>query len=914
MSALAPFIVAGIVAGAIYGLAATGLVLSYKTSGIFNFGQGALATAGAYSFYALYTHGLSWELAAVLTVFVVGPLIGLLLEVVARHLTPQRTVWKVVGTVGIISLVQGVGSAVYGPSTIPVPQFLPGGTRTFRVFGTDIPYSQAGIVVLTILIVIGLQLLFKRTRLGVAMRAVVEDPDLADLQGTDPVRIRRFSWVISSVFATLAGVLLLPVIGLDPVLYTFLFLQTFAAAAIGLFSSIPLTYAGGLLVGIATSVVTKYEFPHPVIAGLDQALPFIILIAIMLASPKRKLLPLTAHENRPRLEWHGPARLRLIAYVVVLAFLVSVPAWASPQLLVPFWAIAVVTILWMLSLGLLVHNAGLISLCTLTFAAIGAVASAHFDVSLGVPWILAIFLAGLVAVPIGALVALPGIRLSGTFLALSTLGFGVLVEYLFYSRTWMFGQLSVGLTAPRPSWAGSDKEYYYLLLAFAVLGVAAIVLINRSRLGRMLTGMSESARAVSTLGLNVNLTRVIVFSIAAFIAAVGGALYGPVFGATVSGDYTPLQSLVLVATMCVMPFRAPWYAIMGGVTQVIPGYVSGNLTPDIMAAFFGFNAILVAMQGGTPQMPDRLRRFFDEKFKRKPAPAQPAEYRDPGPRSVAPVPARHPSKATAATDGLVVRDLTVRFGGLTAVSGASLHVPRGRVTALIGPNGAGKTTIFNACSGLVKPASGSIHLDGRDLNGLPPHARARRGLGRTFQIMELCESLTVVDNVALGREAGQAGSKPWTQLTASRSDLRARDAAVQEALALCDLQGIAGTQAGSLSTGQRRRVEFARCLAGNFDILLLDEPSSGLGPDETQQFGEVLRRVVEERDCGILLVEHDVSLVMGVCDYIYVVDFGKSIFDGEPDAVRTSTVVQAAYLGSSQPQSTAETGTKTGMD
>jgi ABC-type branched-subunit amino acid transport system ATPase component len=222
----------------------------------------------------------------------------------------------------------------------------------------------------------------------------------------------------------------------------------------------------------------------------------------------------------------------------------------------------------------------------------------------------------------------------------------------------------------------------------------------------------------------------------------------------------------------------------------------------------------------------------------------------------------------------------------------------GRITGLIGPNGAGKTTTFNACSGLNRPSAGDVLLHGKDISHLSPAARARRGIGRSFQVMQLCESLTVLENVALGREASQAGARPLSQLIASPSERRVKDSAAAEALELCGISHLARTQAGALSTGQRRLVELARCLAGPFDLLLLDEPSAGLDRDETAQFGEVLTRVISERGCGILLVEHDMSLVLRVCHHIYVLDFGVLIFDGDPETVAASAIVQAAYLGS----------------
>ena len=248
------------------------------------------------------------------------------------------------------------------------------------------------------------------------------------------------------------------------------------------------------------------------------------------------------------------------------------------------------------------------------------------------------------------------------------------------------------------------------------------------------------------------------------------------------------------------------------------------------------------------------------------------------------------------TDGLSVRDLSVRYGGLHAVKGVSLDAPLGRLTGLIGPNGAGKTSTFDALSGLVRPSAGTVTLFGEDITGLPPQARARRGLGRTFQRMQLFESLDVTRNVALGREAHFAGSNPIHHLWARGTERIAVERAVHGAIELCELEALAHRRAGVLSTGQRRLVELARAVAGDFRILLLDEPSSGLDVAETKRFGSILRTLID-RGLGILLVEHDMGLVMDVCDDIYVIDFGEPIFDGPPKAVAASSAVRGAYLG-----------------
>jgi ABC-type branched-subunit amino acid transport system ATPase component len=255
------------------------------------------------------------------------------------------------------------------------------------------------------------------------------------------------------------------------------------------------------------------------------------------------------------------------------------------------------------------------------------------------------------------------------------------------------------------------------------------------------------------------------------------------------------------------------------------------------------------------------------------------------------------SGSGAEVDGLRVHNLVVRFGGLTAVDGQTLTAPRGRITGLIGPNGAGKTTTFNACTGVVRPTSGEVHLFGEDITKASPQARALKGLGRTYQRMELFDTLTVRENVSLGKEAGMAGRNPLAHFFGRRAEAEQLRRLADAAMEMCGITAYALQRPADLSTGQRRLVELARCIAGEFPIMLLDEPSSGLDGGETEEFGRILTSLVAERNVGILIVEHDMSLVMSTCDYIHVLDFGKPIFEGTPSEVANSELVRSAYLG-----------------
>ncbi|MCB0951225.1 MAG: ABC transporter ATP-binding protein [Microthrixaceae bacterium] len=247
---------------------------------------------------------------------------------------------------------------------------------------------------------------------------------------------------------------------------------------------------------------------------------------------------------------------------------------------------------------------------------------------------------------------------------------------------------------------------------------------------------------------------------------------------------------------------------------------------------------------------------------------------------------------------LEVSSMTVRFGGHQALSEVSLAVDQGKVVGLIGPNGAGKTTLFNAVCGVVTPTSGSVRLMGRDVSGIPTHKRARLGLGRTFQRLEVFASLSVADNVRAGIEIRRTWERRGStarQYLASGEDLPT-EAEVQVILDRLGLSELADVSVGALPTGQARLVELGRALGARPSVLLLDEPASGLDDNETADFGKLLIELAGA-GLGILLVEHDVGLVMSVCEQIYVLDFGSVIASGDPDTVRSNEAVVAAYLG-----------------
>ena len=247
---------------------------------------------------------------------------------------------------------------------------------------------------------------------------------------------------------------------------------------------------------------------------------------------------------------------------------------------------------------------------------------------------------------------------------------------------------------------------------------------------------------------------------------------------------------------------------------------------------------------------------------------------------------------------LEVTDLSVRFGGHLAVGGVTLRVDGGRICGLIGPNGAGKTTTFNAICGVINPTSGKVVLDGRDVSRMSTHQRARVGIGRTFQRLEVFSSLTVRDNVRVGLEIRKGWSRrraPAPAFLAGGADISPVDE-VELILQRLQLTELADLPVGSLPTGQARLVELGRALAARPRVLLLDEPASGLDERETVDFGNLLVDLAGA-GLGILLVEHDMDFVMGLADRIVVMEFGCKLCEGDPEAVRADGRVQEAYLG-----------------
>jgi branched-subunit amino acid ABC-type transport system permease component len=596
MSDFLPFLVVGVVSGSVYGIASMGLVLTYKATGIFNFAHGAVAAAAAFVFYDLHHgHDVPVALAFLIAVAGFGVAAGFLLERLARRLTDAPPALTIVATVGVTLAIQGFLEWKYGVRK-DLPQFLlPNGS--VQIADVTVTFSQLATVAIGAVSAVLLYQLFTRSRLGLALRGVVDDPALLGLAGTSPARARRSAWMLGCTFAALSGVLTAPTLGVDAILLTLLVVQAFGAAAIGRFSSLPLAYVGGLAVGVMGALATKVTQPYPALNGAPAAVPFVVLFVVLLITRPRRLVRRaavvrTAREYRPL-----PRPLQLTTAAVVAGALLAVPALAGSRLPVFINGLAFVFVF--LSLGLLVWTSGQISLCQAAFVAVGAATFSHLTTA-DIPWMVALPLAGLATIPLGALVAVPAIRLAGIYLALATFGFGILFERVAYRFGVMFGGDGF-VSAPRPELgpvnATGDRGFYYLALALVVAGSLLVLTLVRSRLGRLLRALGDSPVGLEAQGLAVNTTRVLVFCVAAFLAGIGGALLTAGIG-TVSGNtLSALNSLTWLAVLAAVRTRrlVPAALLAAAALAVLPVYASDVLSSSKLTMLFGVAAVSAAI-------------------------------------------------------------------------------------------------------------------------------------------------------------------------------------------------------------------------------------------------------------------------------------------------------------------------------
>ncbi|MEH2507206.1 ABC-type branched-subunit amino acid transport system ATPase component/ABC-type branched-subunit amino acid transport system permease subunit [Bradyrhizobium sp. AZCC 1578] len=571
--------------------------------------------------------------------------------------------------------------------------------------------------------------------------------------------------------------------------------------------------------------------------------------------------------------------LAFTALYGVLSLSVTNSYYQLVMTLVPVWAV------FGLSWNLLSGYTGLISFGHAAFFGIGAYTTAlgqiYFDLS---PWVL-IPIAAMLGGIAGFLIGFPTFRLSGHYFALAMLAYPLAILYVFEWLGFQEVTLPIKRDNPIAYMQFADPRLYTLLALAMMLGTILLTrLIEKSRFGMALLAIKQNEAAAEAAGINTLAWKLRAIALSGAIAGAIGGFYAvvllvvtpqSVFGMLVSAQALTVAMFGGVGTV--------WGPVIGSVI-LIPlaetlNAEAGSRFPGIQGVIFGLaiiSVILVAPEGLFWKLRDFLRkRVISAAVATPSAPVQPA--------AAMANPSRPERSRGAGEVVLEVRNLSRSFGGLKAVQNVSFKLRRNEILGIIGPNGAGKTTLFNLLNGFLRPGTGEILLDGRDMSGRKPHELCEVGIGRTFQIMRPFLRMSISDNVVVGA------------YVRARTDAEARRLAT-EAIARVGLSDIADRIAGELTTKELRLMELARALAGQPQILLLDETLAGLGHDEANEVVAVIQRLARD-GMTIAIIEHTMQAMVRLVDSFLVLDHGAVIVEGEPEAVTRDSRVIEAYLG-----------------
>ncbi|MCZ7537035.1 MAG: ABC transporter permease [Acidimicrobiia bacterium] len=600
MDKLLTFSITGLSLAAIYAIGASGLVLTYTTTGIFNFAHGAIGMIGAFAYWQLrFDWGWPAPIALAVVLVVMAPLFGVFLEaVIMRSLEGTSDATKLVVSISLLSGLIGLANWIWQPGVQrPTSRFFQG--SKFTVFGVFVSWHEATALLLAVGVALALRFLLHRTGIGIAMRAAVDDRDLAMLNGARPNRGSMLAWALGCSLAALSGILFVGTLGLEAGVLALLIVNAYAAAIVGRLRSLPLTFVGALILGLGEAYWQGYRADVSFLSGSNlstfgSAIPVMILFAVLLVLPNPRLKGRAA---RSREFFAAPSRGAALAFsgvMVVGAYVISGFMTRAHQIdLAEAFAFAIIA----LSFVPLVGMAGRVSLCQLSFAGIGAVTMAHLGNENSLRGLVA---AVVITAAVGALVALPALRLSGIYLALATAAFAVALDrWVFQLRSFeVFGLFPVkffeagSVSVNRVevggiSTASPRAQAMLLSIVFALLALF-VTWIRRNAFGRRLLALKESEAACATFGMNLTLAKLTVFALAAGIAGLGGALYGGLLQSVNPGHFSFVTGLPVFML-----------AVVGGI-----GSVGGALNAGIgLATLAVIPNLIPALEKVMPVMP-----------------------------------------------------------------------------------------------------------------------------------------------------------------------------------------------------------------------------------------------------------------------------------------------------------------------
>ncbi len=925
----------GLVTGLTYAAFAAGFLLVYRSTGVLNFAHGETGAFCVALFVMLVVnYDVNWWFAFVLSV-VAGAAIGMVTElVVIRRLFHAPRLVLLIATIGI--------SQVLVFAKISLPKVITGGTIPLPFEVTweptaDLRILARELVVIIVVpaLIIALALFMTRTRFGLAVRASASNPDTARVFGTSPRRTSTIVWTISGALAATTAILIAPLQGINAAqagtaaIAEPLLLRVLVVSLVARMKSLPRALGAGLAVGVIEQLVrSNVESTNRSIVELYL---FLAVLVVVLYSGRSRIDDSWSLSPRTR---PVPQRLRQVWWVrnlssvgfgLLFGFFALLPLVVTSASSTFIWSNIIVWSMVTLSVTVLTGWAGQLSLGQFALVGVGglstlALTTGHdipvpfdlFDLSLELPWLVAIVIATALGVMTATLVGLPALRVKGLFLAVTTLAFAVAAS------SWLFVQefFTGDSTSPRPpdkpvvDWGPleidfneSRRAYYYLCLGALALAAAMVARLRRTGLGRSLIAVRENEDMAAASTVSPTRMKLTAFALSGGIAAFAGGLY-----VTLQPSLQPTslfrarESLDVVATAIIGGLGTVAGPVLGtlwvrGLPELIPDQLDDLvrlLTSDI-----GLLLLLMYFPGGLLQVSYRVRDLlFDWAERRLP------ETSPTGTAALERAVPTRPERVAVSLDGrpaLDVRDVTVRFGGNRAVDSVSLHVNPGELVGLIGTNGAGKSTLLNAISGFLR-ADGRIEVLGREVSHQPAAARHALGLGRGFQAARLYPDLTVRESVMVALEARERSLlvPSITGLPPSRRAERRKRTEADELVDYLGLGRYADHYIATLSTGTRRIVELGSLLAVDARVLLLDEPTGGVAQRETEAFGPLIKRIQRELDAAVLVIEHDMPLIMAISDRVYCLEAGSVIAEGTPDEIRHDPAVVASYLGTDE--------------
>ena len=963
--------VSGAVTGAIYSLIAAGLALTYSTTGIFNLGFGAIAFTSAFLYFELHS-GLGWPIvpSAVVVIGVFAPLLGLVLDrLIFRPLTKANESAKIMATVGVLVAVPAIAKWTVeilvndGHFNIPTgdqvfiaPGIGPSPAKIWHLGALNFDSNQLIVFVFAAVTAFSLWFVLRRTTLGLRMRAVVDRPELAQLRGVDRGRTSAVAWTLGTVLAASAGVIGAPIFNsLDPATYTLVMFVAIAAVVLGGLSSVPLAFAGGMVVGVLQNLVSGYVNLAKEIKGLNSAVPFVLLLvglAIWGSDRTRRTGQIAEDVPPPDYAASLPRWRRIAPSVFWIAVLFIYLYFGADRFWIGLTTRGLALALVFLSFVIVTGMGGMVSLAQATFVTASGLSAGLMLDKFHAPFLLAVIVGMVVAMLLGVVVALPALRLGGLSLALATLALGYLGDRVLFQWDW-FRNFQTGWPIKRPSVGfihlSDDRSLAIVLLIIVLIVTLLIHNLQRSASGRAMTAVRSSEPAASTSGIAPARVKLTLFAISAALAGLGGILLVTYDQHATNASYTTDLGLVWLATVVLWGIRRPAGAIIAGLTGAIfPSILSGgfhwpSFVPTFLAwngtksvwlpsLLFGLGAIQMA------QNPDGILAVMAENsFKRRQVQAKRkatrAERRafergelpasaileEPAaePAAAEPVAPATPVATTVAPDGARPEDGSPVPGAAPAPANgqpapaarpaAGGAEPLLEVKALSA--GYGEITVLFDID-LSLPAGSITALVGANGAGKSTLCRVISGLmtptaGHIFlegNDITLLKAHQRANDLMLAPES--RGIFPALSV---EENLELRLRAPSDRRQAYDrfpvLDERRDIPAGSLSGGEQQMLTMAPLLVRPPRLVIADEPTLGLAP---LIVGEIMTIFRDLRDQGVtlLLVEERARAVLDIADDVALLELGQIVWAG-PRAELDDDYLAAIYLGRSQVEDVA---------